>query len=115
MQENEQLQELKNLGNIIDTGHKVEDVLNSPGWKDVVEPLMDKMIADLMGGKQEGRYHNGLLDNKKLGEEKLQVLVSYKRALVDLHTYICDFVDEMLAAQGRYAELVNDIKESSEE
>lgn len=102
---------LKALSKEIDESEEVVKTLESKGWKDTIEPLLDKMIIDVLGQKQGGRWHNGSLDEKELGEEKAQVLIAYKRALTDLHSYIYQVVDSLKPNRAEYAELLKDEKE----
>ena len=106
-----ELDRLKELSKQIEESEQVLETLGSKGWKNTIGPLLDKMIIDVLGQKQNGRWHNGSLDAKELGEEKAQVLISYKRALTDLHFYIYQIVDSLKPNRAEYAELIKDEKE----
>ena len=105
------LDRLKELSKQIDDSESIIETLKTKGWKDIISPLLDKMIIDVLGQKQNGRWHNGSLDSKILGEERAKVLISYKRALTDLHCYIYQYVDSLSSARIEYAELVKDEEE----
>ena len=63
---------------------KVVTTLETQGWKDVIAPLIDKMIIDIVGGKIKGKWVSGLLNRAK-SEEKREYYIGYKQALIDLH------------------------------
>jgi len=102
------VQRLKELSQLIDNGEKVEEVMKLPGWEEILEPMLSKMIIDVVGGKQNGRWHNGSLGDKRLGEERLKCLSSYKCALTDFHSYVYDFVDQLPQLRKEYEELVKE-------
>ena len=97
---------LRELGKQIDLGQQLKALVESKGWVNVALPLLDKMIGDVCGTYVEGRWHNGHLDDKRLGEEKLKSLMAYKRALVDYHNYIYEHVDGLESIMKEYNELV---------
>jgi hypothetical protein len=70
------------------------------------------MIIDVMGGFENGRWHNGSLDANDLGEEKAKELIAYKRALVDFHKYIYQYIDPLALYTEEYNKIV---KEESKE
>ena len=106
-----ELDRLKELSKQIEESENVLETLKSKGWKDTIEPLLDKMIIDVLGQKQGGRWHNGSLEEKGLGEEEAKVLIAYKRALTDLHSYIYQVVDSLAPNRVEYADLLKDEKE----
>lgn len=93
---------LRELSELIDNGDKVNDVLSTEGWQAIIEPMLNKMIVDVLGGLENGRWHNGSLGDKRLGEVKLQVLCAYKRALTDFHSYIYQYVDNLPQYREEY-------------
>jgi len=99
---------LQELSEDIETGRKVQEVLDSNGWKDVIEPLIDKMIIDVLGAKESGRWTNGSLSLSDLGKEEAKSLIAYKRALTDLHTYIYDVIDTAEQSRKEYEELLKE-------
>lgn len=69
------------------------------------------MIVDVIGGKENGKWHNGSLDDKRLGEVKAQLLLSYKRALTDFHLYVHQFIDPLDGYKEEYTEMVRESEE----
>ncbi len=107
-QTNLNLQRLKELSQLIDIGEEVKKTLDTDGWKLILEPMLNKMITDVMGGIENGRWHNGSLDELKLGEEEAKVLIAYKRALVDLHKYIYQYVDPLPQLHEEYNQILKE-------
>ena len=109
-QEHQEVNEhqLYKLGEEIDISEKVFTTLNTPGWIEIIGPLLDKMIEDVVGAKKDGRWHNGSLGDKRLGEVRLQNLCWYKRGLTDFHSYIHQYIDSLPANKKEYEEIVND-------
>ena len=99
---------LRELGKLIDNGQKIQLLLDSDGWKEIVAPLLDKMIVDLVGGREGSRWTNGSLDDKRLGEERLKSLMAYKRALTDFSNYVYDYVDGLGDWSKEYMALVSE-------
>tara|TARA_Y100000310_G_scaffold345312_1_gene463652 strand:+ start:4536 stop:4904 length:369 start_codon:yes stop_codon:yes gene_type:complete len=106
---------LKELSKQVDDGLKVKEMIETEGWKELMEPLLDKMIIDVLGAKEDGRWHNGSLSIIDLGKEEAKALISYKRALTDLHSYVYDIVDTGEQAQTEYNDLIKEDSELSVE
>jgi len=90
---------------IIVAGEEVQNTLNTLGWKDYIEPLLDKMIGDVLGRKENGRWHNGALDTPLKEEVKLREMQMYKAALVNFHDAVYTMVDDVEIARSNLAEL----------
>ena len=86
-----------------------------PGWEQILGPLLDKLIIDVLGGKQNGRWHNGALDDKRLGDVKVTNLAWYKRALTDFHSYIYAYVDPLDSYRAEYKQISEDLEAPKEE
>ena len=102
------LNRLKELSTLIDIGEEVKKTLETDGWVKILEPLLNKMIIDVIGGIDNGRWHNGSVDEKGLGEEESKVLIAYKRGLVDLHRYIYQYVDPLPQYHEEYNQIVKE-------
>ena len=100
------LERLKDLSRLIDIGDQVEKMLLTVGWEEIVGPMLDKMITDVLGGKENGEWHNGSLDDKRLGEAKINNLVWYKRALTDFHKYIYQYIKPLPQYRAEYSRIV---------
>ena len=109
------LDRLKELSKLIDSGEQVKAMTDTDGWKLHIEPVLNKMIIDVMGGIENGRWTNGSLDQKDLGEEKAKELIAYKRALVDLHKYIYQYIDPLKQYTDEYNRIVKEEQKEEKE
>jgi len=109
------LDRLKELSKLIDSGEQVKAMTETDGWKLHIEPLINKLIIDVMGGFENGRWHNGSLELKELGEEKAKELIAYKRALVDLHKYIYQYIDPLKQYTDEYNRIVKEEQKENPE
>ena len=89
---------------LIAIGDKVKAVLESNGWGEVIGPLLDKMIIDVLGGMENGRWHNGSLDRARKDEKK-EFLLGYKAGLVNFHSAVHSYMDESENAKETIKEL----------
>jgi len=80
---------------IIVAGEQIKAMMDTQGWKKHAEPLLDKMIRDVIGGKEAGRWDNGSCGEKNITDFDLQQLIAYKAALVNFHTAVYQFIDDM--------------------
>jgi len=86
---------------------KVADTLATPGWKDIIEPILDKMIMDTLGGKVNGTWYSGKVDRAR-SDEKREFYIGAKQALIDLHNHIYNHVRQMPIIEEQLKELVKD-------
>jgi hypothetical protein len=81
-------QEIAKINDLIKHCDSVEKTITSDGWKNIIGPLLDKMITDITGGKlANGKWVGGLLDRARK-DERREFYIGYKQALIDLHTRI---------------------------
>ena len=100
------VKELKRLNEIMSLCERVAQTLSTSGWREIIEPLMDKMITDIAGCKMpNGRWHGGLLD-KARKDERREYYIGYKQALVDLHKRIYGYVDSVPRLKDQRVELI---------
>jgi hypothetical protein len=62
---------------------KVVETLKTDGWKEIIEPIIDKHIIDVLGGKIGDTWVSGKLCKAKT-DEKREYYIGYKQALIDL-------------------------------
>ena len=74
----------KKLSKDIAICQKVVETLESPGWKDIIGPIIDRMIIDVVGGKIGDVWTGGKID-KARKDEKREYWIGYKAALIELH------------------------------
>ena len=106
--ENNQEQRLEELSKYIDVCGKVTETVNTDGWKEVLQPMLDKMIIDVIGGKENGRWSQGSISKHDIGSEPAIALLSYKRALTDFSNYILQYVDGLEVAKAEYTEVMRE-------
>lgn len=58
--------------------------MKTPGWKEVIGPMLDKMIIDTIGGKQNGDWSSGVL-RKCRKDESISWYIGYRQFGVDFH------------------------------
>ena len=75
-------EEVKKLGRQITVCQKVSETLTSDGWRDILEPLIDRMITDTVGGKIGDTWVSGKLDRART-DERREFYIGYKQALID--------------------------------
>lgn len=96
-------QELR-LNEELEICRKVMEVLNMPGWKDTLEPILDKMIIDIVGGKIKGYWTGGKL-NKAKSEEKREFYIGCKQALIEFHQRALNHVRQYDIIKKQLAEI----------
>ena len=79
--------QIEQLNEIISVGDKVEELINCDTWKEYVEPILDKMIVDILGGKVNGRYVSApqQVEESKCDLPALKFLLGYKAGLIMFH------------------------------
>ena len=97
----EKLYESINDIEIISNARLIEETLETRGWKEIIEPLIDMMISNVIGYKEDGRWVKGMFDNFDLSEANAQNLIWYKQALVHLHQQIYSYLDAAKGARER--------------
>ncbi len=73
---------------------EVRDTLKTMGWVKIIEPLIEKMIIDIVGGKVAGRWVGGTLSDTKHVNEK-EFLLGNKQFGIDLLNRIYSFIDKI--------------------
>lgn len=98
-------EELKRLNDTLRTCKLVEETLQTKGWSEVVEPLIDRTIGDLLGSKINGRWNGGILDRARK-EERREYYIGYKQALIDLHRRIYAYADNVKTYEDKKDALI---------
>lgn len=98
--------DINKLNETIRTCRLVEETLDTKGWTEVVEPLLDKMINDLLGSKVNGKWNGGILDRARK-DEKREFYIGYKQALIDLHTRIYAYKNNIKILENKKDSLID--------
>jgi len=80
---------------------RVRQTVKSSGWKDVVAPLIDKMIVDVVGGKVGDKWSGGIV-NETASTENIHYFIGYKQALMDLNNRVMFYVNEIKNLEVKY-------------
>ena len=97
----------KKLNRDITICQKVAETLNTPGWKDIIEPILDKMIIDILGSKVNGTWYSGKVDRAR-SEEKREFYIGAKQALIDFHNRIYNHIRQIPIIEEQLKELIKD-------
>ncbi len=90
--------------NKLSVAQEVERFLLDKTWKSIIEPIIDKMITDTVGGKVRGRWVGGALTNAKRDEEK-EFYLGYKQFGIDLLTRIYSYADNIKKLESQIVTL----------
>ncbi len=78
----------------LSTCEDVKQTVGSKGWTSIVEPLIDRMIIDTVGGKVKGRWIGGALtDGTKTKSQDFYL--GYKQFGIDLLSRIYGYTDSI--------------------
>ena len=102
------------LSKIVIAGEQVKQTLDTKGWTEYIEPILDKMIRDVIGGKDDGRWDNGAVGEKNQSDFDLRQLVAYKTALIEFHSAVYRFIDDMNDAKDQLNKIEDDKKYQSD-
>ena len=104
------LSKLEILSQEIDLAEKVKETVDTQGWREILGPMLDKMIIDVLGGLENGRWHNGCLGSTNAPNMNSQELIAYKTALIDLHSHIYSYVDRLEESKQEYKNIMAEEK-----
>ena len=82
----------------------VKRVLTQKGWRDIIQPLLDAMIDDVVGYKRGKIYVNGALSKPE--QDKHEYFVGYKQALMDFNNRVWNYPEsiEIISKQIHHLE-----------
>ena len=80
---------LKTLNKKLSASRKVIATIGTEGWGDIVQPIIDRMIMDVIGGRTGDFWDAGdVKTNKTLHPE---YLFGYRQSLIDFHNRIWNY------------------------
>jgi hypothetical protein len=97
-------QELKRLNDQLRAARKVDKTIKTKGWKDIVQPIIDKMIMDTLGGKVGNTWVNGAISKPDTVKES-EYYIGYKQALIDFNNRIWNYKECIKTIQDRIKEV----------
>ena len=75
---------IKKVSRDITICQKVQGTLESQGWQEILGPILEKMILEVLGGKLGEGYLSGRLDRART-DERREYYIGYKQALIDFY------------------------------
>jgi len=76
----------------ITTCRKVKKLVTNKTWADIIQPLLDAMIEDVVGGKVDNVYKNGHLCKPA---ENYEYFTGYKQGLMDFNNRVWNYVNSI--------------------
>ena len=84
------------LHEIVARASELEQTMKTPGWVNVVQPLLDKMIMDTIGFKREdGTWNTGCISHYDKPSEEIAKLFAYRQGLIEFNNRV---LSHLLAA-----------------
>jgi hypothetical protein len=81
---NQLLDKKQELLHLISQAEELRHTQETIGWKDIVQPILDKTIQDTIGFKKsDGSWSGGLYTNLKYTDSEAVRILAYRQALVD--------------------------------
>ncbi|MCZ6702556.1 MAG: hypothetical protein O6940_05890 [Ignavibacteria bacterium] len=79
---------------VIKEGHLLNETLSTDGWKAYIEPLIDDMISNIIGKKNDNhKYSQGDVDIFE-NIHKVYYYMGYKQSLMDLINKIYNKIED---------------------
>jgi len=89
---------------------EVKTTVESPGWKNTIGPLLDRLITEVLGGKLGDTWVGGKLDRARK-DERREFWIGYKQALIELHGRVMFHLQQLPVLEDRVKALQEDKKE----
>jgi hypothetical protein len=79
---------LQNLNGKLSACKKVVDTITTKGWSDIIQPIIDKMISDVIGSKTGEVWDAGNIKKETFNGLQTEYLLGYRQALIDFNNRI---------------------------
>jgi hypothetical protein len=90
---------------------KVKALVESQGWKDVAQPLLDKMVIDTVGGiGKDGMWSPGIVGDANRKGYSTEYLLGYRMGLMDFNNRL----KEKQKMVRKVDEQIKDLKSKTE-
>ena len=103
-QDNKLERELRKASNQLATCEKVSETLKTPGWLDVLQLILDRMIDDIIGAKHGRSYRYGQISRPDQ-VEKTEFWLGYKQALMDYNNRVWAYIERKENIEKRIARI----------
>jgi len=94
---------LKRANKQIEESRKIEETINTLGWKDIIQPTIDNSIQGAIGGKRDSVWYGG-----KISDDKKEYWTGYAQGLMDLSNRIHAYKARVKALESKITELKSD-------
>jgi len=96
----------------VKNAQQLRAMMETQGWKTIVKPLVDKMIADVVGYRQEnGIWNSGSFGDKRISNAKAENLLWYREGLINFNNHLMTYFSIAEGARRRLrAKKNNDYK-----
>jgi len=84
----------------------VRETLTTDGWADIIQPIIDRSIGDILGHKRGKKWAGGLI-SKTEHLNKIDYYIGYKQALVDLNNRIWNYLLSISALEEQIKRMGN--------
>lgn len=79
--------------------------METKGWKEIIQPLINKMIQDVVGyQKPNGMWDSGSFGDKRLGDAKADRLLWYRQFGIDFNNHLFSYFNVASGASKRLKE-----------
>lgn len=85
-------EQAKRLNKKLTACRSIKRLLKQKGWRDIVQPLLEAMITDCIGGKEGNLYKKGWLGAP---DGNYEYFTGYKQALMDFHNKIWNYPESI--------------------
>jgi uncharacterized coiled-coil DUF342 family protein len=102
--DNEHLQKLNSK---LQACREVVATLETPGWKKIIQPIIDKMIIDIVGGRDGDYWDAGQIKREIFKDYKVEHMLGYRQSLVDLHNRIWGYKAQIKSIEQKISSLKN--------
>ena len=89
---NKYVERAKLINKKLTTCRSVKRLIKQKAWRDIVQPLLDEMIGDVIGKKRGNVYKNGHLCKP---EGNYEYFTGYKQGLMDFNNQIWNYIDSI--------------------
>jgi hypothetical protein len=80
------------VNEIIEAGDRVEKLLKTKDWKNYIDPLIDKMIMDTLGGSFSGEYVLASENLKTMTEGELKYNLGFAEGLITFRRRVNQYI-----------------------
>lgn len=99
--------QVKKLNRDLTICKDVQYTLSTPGWKNTIGPILEKMIIEVLGGKIGDVWVSGKID-KARKDERREFHIGYKQFGVDFHTRVNNHLKQIAIIEEQLKQVEKD-------